>query len=58
VTDGVAVGGVKFLYKESIRLLASPTLLADSLFEKFIDPEDGMLDGSEFLLDYLCMADC
>ncbi len=35
-----------------ILLLASPTLLADSFFDQFIDPEDGMLDGSEFLLDY------
>ena len=35
-----------------ILLLACPILLADSFFDKFIDPEDGMVDGSEFVLDY------
>ena len=32
--------------------LLSPVLSADSFFDQFIDPEDGWLDGSEFLLDY------
>ena len=33
-------------------LLTSPTLQADSFFDMFIDPEDGYLDGSDFLLEH------
>jgi hypothetical protein len=33
-------------------LLASPALQADSFFDRFIDPDDGWFDASEFLLDY------
>ena len=33
-------------------ILLSPALTAESFFDQFIDPEDGMLDASQFLLDY------
>jgi len=43
---------MKSAYAGIFLALLSPALYAESFFDQFIDPEDGMLDASKFLLDY------